>query len=471
MQPQLSPEISKKLAAIKTGQASLDATAEQLAVQLKNFAAGAKDQTMITNAVTALIDMVDDLVDAVDSSNQNVARLAQAVASAANKPAPTVRPNIQVAPAPVKVDVPPVNIKPIADALAALSDKFKNQQPSLEIDNTEIISRLDQMVEHLGVLTSRLPIIPPGGAGASEGSSGGLTDAELRASPVPVSTDGLTDAELRATAVPVSIDGDNVGLVLEAGGNIEAIAASLDSINTIINNQQTDALTDTELRATPVPVSGTVTANLSAIDNGVLDQIELNQDAQTAILTTMDADTGGILTAIQLLDDTIFTDDNAFTPASSKVSAIGLLADETSPDSVNEGDAGIPRMTLDRMQIVTTRPNATGEGLDIAMNIDVDETEDAVKATAGKLYGWYMYNDGADEVYVKFYNATTANVTVGSTVPVLTIPLPAGAAANVEFTNGIAFSTAITVAATTGVGTADTGAPAANQVIVNSLYK
>lgn len=33
-------------------------------------------------------------------------------------------------------------------------------------------------------------------------------------------------------------------------------------------------LTDTELRATPVPVSGTVTANLSATDNAVLDTID-----------------------------------------------------------------------------------------------------------------------------------------------------------------------------------------------------
>jgi len=51
-------------------------------------------------------------------------------------------------------------------------------------------------------------------------------------------------------------------------------------------NQQTDALTDTELRATPVPVSATdldirplvntdiVTAELSAVDNAVLDAIE-----------------------------------------------------------------------------------------------------------------------------------------------------------------------------------------------------
>lgn len=46
--------------------------------------------------------------------------------------------------------------------------------------------------------------------------------------------------------------------------------------------------------ANPLPVTGTVTANLGATDNAVLDQLELNQDAQTALLTTIDTDTSKI---------------------------------------------------------------------------------------------------------------------------------------------------------------------------------
>jgi hypothetical protein len=53
---------------------------------------------------------------------------------------------------------------------------------------------------------------------------------------------------------------------------------------------------------------------------------------------------------------------------------------------------------------------------------------------------------------------------------VMTIPVPAGSAANVFTDTGIAFGTAITAAATTGVADADTGAPAANAVVVNILY-
>lgn len=47
-----------------------------------------------------------------------------------------------------------------------------------------------------------------------------------------------------------------------------------------------------------------------------------------------------------------YVDDTAFTPATDKVAAIGAMADETLPDSVDEGDIGIPRMTLDRKLLV-----------------------------------------------------------------------------------------------------------------------
>lgn len=117
-----------------------------------------------------------------------------------------------------------------------------------------------------------------------------------------------------------------------------------------------------------------------------------------------------------------------------------------------------------------TAPQTSG-GLSIATDIDLDETETEIKATAGQLYGWYIYNDGAAEVYVKLYNATAATVEVGTTVPVMTLGIPAGSGANVFTQHGIAFSTAICAAATTVATTADATAPAANQCVANFLYR
>jgi hypothetical protein len=194
------------------------------------------------------------------------------------------------------------------------------------------------------------------------------------------------------------------------------------------------------------PVSGTVTANLG-----------------TAAVTN-----AGTF-AVQ--DSEKIADDAAFTVATTKLTPIGFLADQTSTDSVNEGDIGAARITLDRKLIATLAPSADTEGLTVANNIDVDESEDAVKTSAGKLYGWFFYNDGASEVYIKYYNDTVANVVVGTTTPFMTIPIPAGSASNIEFSHGIAFSGAITIAATTAATTADTGAPATNQVVGFSVYQ
>lgn len=124
--------------------------------------------------------------------------------------------------------------------------------------------------------------------------------------------------------------------------------------------------------------------------------------------------------------------------------------------------------------LVTNRP-ATSGGYSVHRDIDLDEatgsgTTSIVKASAGQVFGWFIYNNANQTRYVKIYNTSVAPV-VGTTIPVLTIPIPGGAAANVEFSNGIAFSTGISWAATTGVADTDTGAPGTNDVVANLFYK
>lgn len=184
---------------------------------------------------------------------------------------------------------------------------------------------------------------------------------------------------------------------------------------------------------------------------------------------------GSALTALQLIDNTILVDDAAFTPATSSVSMVGFQADETATDSVDEGDAGAARMTLDRKVIVTPQPHTAG-GLSIFRSLDLDETEEDVKTSAGQVYGGFITNLATSTRYVKFYNLTAANTTVGSSTPVITLAIPGNATDDIGATfnaggMGIAFDTAICVAATTGFADADTGAPGANEVIVNLWYK
>jgi hypothetical protein len=120
--------------------------------------------------------------------------------------------------------------------------------------------------------------------------------------------------------------------------------------------------------------------------------------------------------------------------------------------------------------LVSPRP-ATSGGLDIFRSLDLDETEEEIKASAGQIGWYYLFNAASSTRFFKFYNATAASVTVGSTTPVLTIAVPAGSGANAPTEHMLAFGTAITAACTTGVADADTGAPAANECILNVGYK
>jgi hypothetical protein len=81
----------------------------------------------------------------------------------------------------------------------------------------------------------------------------------------------------------------------------------------------------------------------------------------------------------------------------------------------------------------------------------------------------------AATLFLKVYNATAASVTVGTTTPVLTFPIPTqgdtnGAGFTFSVPNGIAFGTAISAAVTTGVADNDTTGPAANGCVVNIGY-
>lgn len=98
---------------------------------------------------------------------------------------------------------------------------------------------------------------------------------------------------------------------------------------------------------------------------------------------------GGIASDVnidQIAGADVNLDDAAFAVGTDGVLACGLLADEAATDSVDEGDIGLPRMTLNRRQIVagqtlddaafgvgTEYANATGFFADEAATDSVDE--------------------------------------------------------------------------------------------------
>jgi hypothetical protein len=96
----------------------------------------------------------------------------------------------------------------------------------------------------------------------------------------------------------------------------------------------------------------------------------------------------------------------------------------------------------------------------------------SVKASAAKLGFAAITNTNASACYFKLYNKASAP-TVGSDTPVQVYCVPgntAGTGSFVQIDEGLTFSTGLAFAITTGAADSNTGAVAANEVVVNLGY-
>jgi hypothetical protein len=165
-------------------------------------------------------------------------------------------------------------------------------------------------------------------------------------------------------------------------------------------------------------------------------------------------------------------EDAAHASGDTGVMALGVRSASPSDRSAGATDGDYEPFAVNAAGAVWTTPTPTTVGgLSLFRSLDLDETEEDVKTSAGQVYGWHYSNRSAGERFLKFYNATAATVTVGTTTPVITIPVAAGVASNVEFSHGIAFSTAICAAVTTGIADNDVGAPGTNDFVLHVFYK
>ena len=92
-----------------------------------------------------------------------------------------------------------------------------------------------------------------------------------------------------------------------------------------------------------------------------------------------------------------------------------------------------------------------------------------IKASAGQVYGWAIFNAAAYNVYVKLHN-TSGTPTAGSGV-VRTIGVPAGGGNNIGLSKGIAFGTGIGISIVKDIADAGTTAVAASDCVVDIHYK
>lgn len=135
---------------------------------------------------------------------------------------------------------------------------------------------------------------------------------------------------------------------------------------------------------------------------------------------------------------------------------IGTLATSSGTDA----DWSTVNQTAEGAAWNTLAGTATPNGLSVANFTSGDtytaltNTAQVIKASAGNLYGYYMYNPNSSATYVMVYNIAAASVTVGTSTAILVFCLPATSGANLLLPIPIPFSNAgwSAAAATTGGG-------------------
>jgi hypothetical protein len=120
------------------------------------------------------------------------------------------------------------------------------------------------------------------------------------------------------------------------------------------------------------------------------------------------------------------------------------------------------------------RPNTTGSNGTTPYKLISLATTNAVslKNSGGNLYSVLAIGLTSTVRYLKLYNKASAP-TVGTDIPVMTIPVPAntqGAGVALAFSIGVNFTAGIAFAITSGSADSDTGAVGAGDVILNLTY-
>lgn len=174
-------------------------------------------------------------------------------------------------------------------------------------------------------------------------------------------SNGTTAIDVTAGALDVNVD--NTVTIADGGGSIT------------VDGAVTVSATDLDIR------------NLDASQDNILLYGTVNVSGGGIAPVLVDADGNlqvDVLSIPSISVSNEYADDSAFSIASDVVGATGFLADDTSPDSVDEGDIGIARMTLDRKQLMviadpTTDANRLGIDVDgyITSNINGTVTVDA----------------------------------------------------------------------------------------------
>jgi hypothetical protein len=177
-----------------------------------------------------------------------------------------------------------------------------------------------------------------------------------------------------------------------------------------------------------------------------------------------------------------FAGQNAAQPANSL-----LIAGEfnTSPTTISNGNASPLQLDSSGKLLVNCTGcsagstvsliPATSGGVSIGHLVAAaSNNATSLKGSAGQLYGASIYNNTTYPVYLKFCNKATActcGTNSGSDTILYTVAVQAGTEREIHTEEGIAFSTGIAYCVVKGMTDTDNTSLAANDAVVDLLYK
>ena len=215
------------------------------------------------------------------------------------------------------------------------------------------------------------------------------------------------------------------------------------------------------------------TATLVEASVGLPIQEVAAMDVSAATLDTTIS--GAALTSLAFLDTIVYNEDVGHGAADPGVAVYAIRDDALAAGAAVNADLDYTPFRVTNLGALWTTPSANSlGGCKAFTSVDLDQTEEDIASGPCTVYGIYAWNATDAPLWLQIFNTNT--VTVGSTVPDHNFIVPANAdldGAGVVIpipVQGLAFSTALTMAMTTGVGT-DSGAPGANDGGVFVTYQ
>lgn len=363
-----------------------------------------------------------------------------------------------------QVDGGPVtaaNPLPVSQADAATA--------TLQTAGNASLTSLDGKVPALGqaLAAASVPVVLTAAQLSTLTPTAGLTDAELRATAVPVSGP-LTDTQIRATALPVSAASLPLPSGAASAANQATEIASLASIDTKITAVNTGAVV---VSSSALPSGASTAAKQPALGTAGTPSADVLSVQGASGMTPLKTDGSGVtqpvsgpLTDTQLRATAVPVS-GPVTDTQLRASAVPVSLASVPSHAVTNGGTFATQATV--------QAGASGGWTPSKLVSAATTNATSLKASAGQIGYIFAGNVNAAARYLKLYDKASAP-TVGTDTPVHTFMIPgntAGSGFALNIPAGIVFSTGIAFALTTGAGDSDTGAVAASEITVNIGYK